>query len=163
MRMRPYDIGLAERQIEAYGREVDRWRHEHDAAMKCRDFELLLKLGLDVYETLRRIDAEISAAVFRGERVQADLEFVDLVYRLWLAPSAEVERRLEEFERSGFRVEFAAEYRSAGREVRGLLTPDDEFFRGEALADLRDDAIDAYRRGRTEDLIESDEPRGQDD
>ncbi len=161
--MRPYDIGLAERQIEAYGREVERWRLEHDDAMKCRDFELLLKLGLDAFETLNRIDAEVTASVFRGERDQADIGFVELVYRLWRVPAIEVERRLEDFERSGFRVEFADEDRAACREVDGLLTSDAGFFRGDALVELRDAAIEAHRRGETEDLVEAERPEGAGD
>jgi hypothetical protein len=34
--------------------------------------------------------------------------------------------------------------------VKGILTPDEEFFAGERLAELRDKAIDAHRRGETE-------------
>jgi hypothetical protein len=159
--MRPYDIGLAERQIEAYGREIEQWRRDHDAAMRCRDFELLLKLGLDIYETIGRIDAETSGAVHRGEREPAALEAIDALYRLWLAPAEDVQQELNEFERSGFHVDFADAYRSACREVQGILTADCEFFTttsttttlapgvGDLVA-LRDAAIDAHRRDETE-------------
>lgn len=163
--MRSYDIGLVERQLEAYDREIEQWRQNHDAAMQCRDFELLLKLGIDVYETLGRLDTAVSAAALRGERGQADLEAVDDLYRIWLAltSAAAVELRLSEFEQAGFHVEFSKAFRTAHREVQGILTPDAEFFRGDDLADIRDDAIDSHRRGETDDLIDVEGSRGRPD
>ena len=166
--MSSYDIGLVERQLEAYDREIEQWRQDHDAAMQCRDFELLLKLGIDVYETLGRIDTAVSAAALRGERGEADLVAVDDLYRIWLSLAEAVERRLDEFEQAGFRVEFAETFRTARREVQGVLTPDADFFRDDnladvRLADVRDAAIDSHRRGETDDLIDVEGSRGRPD
>jgi len=49
----------------------------------------------------------------------------------------------------GFEVRGTSDFRLNCEAVRGILVEDELFFADDALANLRDEAIDEHRRGRT--------------
>src|SRR5262245_26397585 len=70
-------------------------------------------------------------------------------YREWLGASERLLRCIASLEEWGFEVRGSDEFRRNCTEERGILTDDDKFFVGDALTNLRDEAIDEHRGGRT--------------
>lgn len=141
--------------LKGYADDVQEWKSEHDRAMQCMDFELLLQHGLSLYETVNWIDETWRSRMFAKNQA-FDQEMADLVedlYKWWLRPCDVLLEELRNLERD-FSVEYAEQFRSACREVKGLLTPDDEFFSGGDLVTLRDKALDAHERGECEAVSE---------
>lgn len=147
--------------VERLKRDLDQYRDDsqsivpdHVAAAACLDFESLLRKGLWIYEELNRLDEAFRGFVHRGE-----LEYVpewddalEEAYRAWLKPCDRVFQSLNELEEQGFVIERADEFRAACHEVAGLLTPDVDFFSGEPLAQLRDEALKSAQHGECEEM-----------
>lgn len=72
----------------------------------------------------------------------------DVAVRAWLNAAEAILPHLED----GDEVtdEQSSRFKACVLEARGILTPDDQFFTGDALAELRDQAIDEHRAGQTE-------------
>jgi hypothetical protein len=142
-----------ERRTERYAEQPEEWKQDHDAAMRCFDFEGLLAFGLSLFDFINRIDEVWRVKVFRGlvPYDPASDEVIGDLYRWWLRPCDRILARLSELEKH-FDVEGSKEFRSACREVQGLLTRSADFFTHERLARLRDEAVDANRRGESEEM-----------
>ena len=142
--------------LAGYRGEADRWKIEHEDAMQCMDFELLLQHGVTIYDALNMIDEKARMEIYDSpDDYDPDYHKVMIgLYQWWLAPCDEILSELAKFESRFDSVDYAEQFRSAVQEVQGILTPDDEFFTGEKLAQLRDEAIDAYYRGECEEYTE---------
>lgn len=143
-----------DRHIQAYREETEQeqWKADHDVAMKCMSFESHLGLGVSLFESINRIDEAWRAKV-HAKQVEYDPavdEQIAFFYLWWFSPSDVLLDVLDYFESLGFQVEHADRFRAACREVHGLLSNDTEFFAGDRLAQLRDDAIESHRRGECE-------------
>lgn len=138
--------------LEDYGEQVGDWNAAQERATHCLEFELLLAHGLSLLGQVNSIDEKVRLKIFQGD-VEYDARFDDLLtnfYQSWLGPRDKLLRELQSLEQEGFPVERAEEFRAACREVEGILTADDEFFTGDELVTLRDEAIDEHRAGRCE-------------
>src|SRR5262249_40884183 len=107
--------------------------------------------GISTFQRINRADESFRSAIFRGKcppnaPTEVD-EVIELLYRSWADTSSILLQRLGELEREGFEATGADEFRSCCRELQGILTEDREFITSDRLAALRDDAIDAHRRG----------------
>ncbi len=145
-----------EKQLAIYEEQPEEWKGKHDAALRCLDFETLLSFAISLAEQIHRFDESWRLMLYKGlvtanERIN---EVIDGSYRRWLKPRDRLLQRLEQFEKEGFEVRGAAEFRSTCREVEGILTPDPDFFSDQALVQLRDEAIDAQHNGQTIDIRE---------
>lgn len=147
-----FGVESVKRRIASYREDVESWKIDHEFAMRCVDFEILLQHGLFVYDLINQIDEAIRAASRKGmiEFTRDIQDSVSALYRWWLEPCDAVLQLLVRFERQGYEVDHASEFRSAVREVRGVLTPDDEFFQESDVAALRDAAIESFERGECE-------------
>ena len=137
---------VAERQLELID---ERWKANHLAAMSCLDLEDLLRLCVETVEWINREEEGWRRSVLSGGHSYSEQEeqlFTDQ-YNRWLTLCRNFLGRIAELERQGFVVELADRFRSHIREVEGILTPDSAFFAADALARLRDEAIDEHRRG----------------
>ncbi len=142
-----------EERTQRYEEQPEQWKQDHDAAMRCFDFEGLLALGLSLFDFINRVDEAWRVKVYRG-LVPYDAtmdQVIEGLYRVWLRPCDRLHARLAELEKH-FDVKGASEFRAACREVQGILTRDDEFFTGDRLAELRDEAVEDHRAGSTEDM-----------
>ena len=123
------------------------------------DVEAILRVGNAVFSFVTWIDDELSLASLKGEleelSPEALREQLHNLYRAWLRPCDAVELAVRRCEADGFEVEGAEEFRSARREAQGVLTPDAEFFRGDELVVLRDQAVEDARAGRVEPLVDA--------
>ena len=150
-------LNLAREQLERYEKSSESWKEDHEAAQRCLDFEGLLAYGVSLVRFIDAIDLAWRTKVLQ-KQLPHDAkmeEAIDCLYRGWLYPRERMTKRLESFEEQGFLVSGADEFRQACREVKGILTPDGEFFAGnDALLRKQDEAVEAHGRGETVELRE---------
>ena len=150
-------LRLLWRKIFAYQDEMEFWKVEHEAAMAFFRFDDFLADGVTLFEAITRVDETWRARVLEGlapyEPAVADQ--IKHAYRWWLESCEAVESQLAEFEKEFGPTENGGKFRQCLVEARGILTPDEEFFSGDALVKARDAAIDAYRKGETDDLYDA--------
>jgi hypothetical protein len=148
-------IRLYDQQSEEYDRPFR--IEDHETAIQCLDFEGFLAFGLGLVRFIDKFDLAWKTKVHKGV-VKYDKEIDDMIgtlYELWMHPCDRVMKRLKDFEGQGFQVSGADEFRRACQEVKGILTPDEEFFAGnDAFVRLQEQAIEANRRGETVELKE---------
>ncbi len=132
-------------QARSYADDSD----DSDAADKLA---LILMFGVSLAITIDVIDVNWRRAVLgKGEEYDPDQEAEILShYRAWMLGAGGVVMHLERLEAGGAMVKWADQFRRAYGDAKGVLTPDDQFFSGDALVRMRDDAIDAHRAGRAE-------------
>jgi hypothetical protein len=108
------------RQIAVY---EESWQQDHDEAMRCRDLEDGLAVGVALFHLIERIDQSWRDRVFRGaEPFQAeDDAAIRLLYELWLHPSGRITARIEQFEAKFENVERAGEFRVCRRRALETL------------------------------------------
>jgi hypothetical protein len=106
--------------VEAY---EESWKEDHDVALRCRDVEEVLAVGIAVFELLRRVEQTWREAVFREvEDFNAeDDAAIRQCYHNWLLPTEAFLGRLPPFERRFGAIEGVAEIRDRVQEARGLL------------------------------------------
>ncbi|HET6878859.1 MAG TPA: hypothetical protein VFI31_01815 [Pirellulales bacterium] len=97
----------------------EEWKSEHETAMRCRDLEEFIGIGLSLFKLMKERSHTVQDAMARGsmacnaEVTQAFLEG----YREWLKPCAAVESAIRWFESRNYQVEKAEEFRSAVRDI----------------------------------------------
>lgn len=99
----------------------EKWTGDYDyeTAMKCRDLEEFIGIGLSLFNSLKERAHAIQDAIARGsihyspEISQAFAEG----YQEWHQPYAAVESAIRWFESRNYRIDKAEEFRSAGREI----------------------------------------------
>ena len=144
---------VAKRQLEFIG---EQWRANHVEAMSCWSFEDLLLLCIQAFEWINREEEEWRLAILTSEHpfLDADKQTYHDLYREWITLCGKFVQHLTDFENRGFVVDNGDRFRACIREAEGILTNDSDFFKGDALVRLCDDAIDESRRGETEDVDE---------
>jgi hypothetical protein len=108
------------RQLEAY---QEGWETAHLAAMRCREFEENLAVGVAIFGVLKELDKS------RRYRVTIGLELLDgeaddsmkRQFASWLKPYEVALARLADFEGQFDRVEGADEFRACCAECQRLL------------------------------------------
>ena len=142
------------RHVKSYEERADAWKVDHDVATHCYEVEENIAYGIFVFERISRFDEDLHDGFFK-EAIAFSAEAVNDVeqlYRQWSVVGENCIKAIEDLERRGYRVEGAEAFRQRIQEAKGAATPDNQFFAGESLAILRDDAIDAHRQGQTEAL-----------
>ncbi|QDV34099.1 hypothetical protein [Tautonia plasticadhaerens] len=142
--------------VDDYADHVERWRAEHDAAEACDRLGELLVLGVALSILIDKADAGWRSAILsEGERYDpATAGAFEGFYRDWLRPADAILEQIAAFEAQGHAVKRADQFRQAVREAKAVLTPDDEFFVEDDLADRRDEAVRAHQEGRTAEMNE---------
>lgn len=153
-------IQFAEREVERYRNDIEGWKENlDDLAQDCRDFEDVVAKANFVYGRLLDLDMRLQEFAFKAEG-EVDLNGIgklQVIFREWLEVSQEFLPHVLRLEEKYGSVEGGTEFRANVKEARASLTPDDRFFNGDKLAELRDAAIDDFRAGLTEPLLD-DEP-----
>lgn len=137
--------------VNNYVGAIESWKALHDEASTCIDFEELLALGNSAFELIDRWDVIWHQKVHAGSipyDAEHEQEILNL-YKLWMAPSEYVLQEIGRFERNGYELVGAKEFRKRCEDGRGLMSSDDDFF-GEELRSLQDQALTAHRDGETE-------------
>ena len=136
--------------LNAYHDECDAWRADSEQAELVFDFQELLSEGIRLFQAINRFDEETRKGFFEDpESYDEDFDrrVADL-YRRLATPFNLIETRLLPWIVSRYgQARGADEFLACCREVRGILMPDELFFADEALAELRDQAIEESRSG----------------
>ena len=142
-------VQQATRRVDLYRSEVDQWKQDHEEAMACLSFEQTLQLGVSLYDFLISLDEEIRSRMLSGQMQQDAglLKAVKALFGAWLLPCPRVEERLRKFERKGYTMKLASEFRSRCAEARWMMKPAGEAFDHQRVVDARDEAVDAIRSG----------------
>jgi hypothetical protein len=131
--------------------QAERWQQDHEDARDCQVLEFLLRTSLRFLDEIGNLDNKNRLLVLQGEAEAGAEELAAKLYQHWFKGATTILMpSLTAMEGKGYQVEGAVEFRTACREVKGILTPDAQFFDGERLVDLPDKAIESHRRGETE-------------
>jgi hypothetical protein len=108
------------RQLTAY---AESWKQDHDAAMRCRDVEEVVAVGVSTYALLHDREQSWRDRVFRGtDEYSAEDDAAQREgYRLWLATTEAILVRVVALEQQFGIVEGAPELSEHARAVRALL------------------------------------------
>jgi hypothetical protein len=149
----PFD--RARKGIELYEDEMESWKIDHEEAMTCLDLEEAISLGIYAFKLVLKADQSHRRASFEGKMKfnEAWEKKTFELFRDWVKNTEAFVKTLELFEQKGFDVGRSNELRSLLSQAKDILTPDDDFFQGPKLDDLKKKAIKANRSGQTEDLL----------
>jgi hypothetical protein len=127
-----------------------RWLEPEAAWEICVELQSLIGSANQAFDVASRMDTDWHSAVFSGQPVPDDFGQVVLTTYREIADLFErLERLVARIEQMGYQVVGAGRLWSNHAELKGILTPDAEFFDDEALAARQDEAIDSHRRGET--------------
>ena len=119
----------ARQAVDAYSENAETWKPDHDLAMACVHFEDLLLKGIQSLGESVAYHQTWQQQGLSGQ-VEPNLSMDQAIwdmYAWWLRPCKRVKRELRFFERQGFTVEHAAEFRDALRRLlddqKGLVRP----------------------------------------
>jgi hypothetical protein len=111
---------LLTRQLEAY---EEGWQKDHADAMRCRDFEEFLAVGVAVFRALAQVDAARRQRIARGleePSPEDDRELLDH-FRRWLATARLVREELRSLEDQFEAVDGSAEFCRCVKEAREIV------------------------------------------
>jgi len=147
-------LKVAWKKVSAYCEESKLWKKDHALAMGYYNFQDFLRDLVGLFDTITKIDEDWRWQVLRHETPyeEAVAESIRKLYESWHEACAAPVGMLPLFESRFGRVENAEELLVRWREAQGILTPDEEFFTGDALAGLRDKATDEHRSGEAFDV-----------
>lgn len=114
---------MIQQQVESYD---DEWKKDHETAMKCRDLEDRLRVGMGLYRFFRGTDELWSRSVQAG-REEFDADFVREVhsaYQWWLRPCDAMLDAINRIEKQGYAVEGADEFRQAVLTIKRAVNID---------------------------------------
>jgi hypothetical protein len=154
-----FGFDLIREEVKLYETHSEAWKPAHRSAMRCRDLEARLAFGVFTFGQIGRADEEWRREVYAGklpfsEEVETT---IGDAYRSWARVCDSYLQAIAKLEAEGYEVEHAEEFRRCAREVRGILTNDEDFFASDELATLRDEALEAHQNGITEEIAEFNE------
>jgi hypothetical protein len=138
----------------------ERMRHIEPARAALSQEQIAaLKLSADeaaaqacqILDGLLDFEVEWKTSVFEGETEydQAIQDRLDVVVKIWAEGVEAFLSSLDRLKPMGLHLAGLDALRSQLAEVRSMLTPDDEFFRGEELDEMARAAIEEDEAGRT--------------
>lgn len=149
-------IKYAEKELDRFRDDVEDWKREHHLVQVCWEYEDLVAKANFLYTRIIDLDEDIQeVCLLSGAEFHYELDQkVDQLLSSWLEISLEILPHIGDLEREYSSLDGAEDFRRNVKEVQAILTPDREFFAGDALVDLRDQAVDDHRAGRTEPLLD---------
>jgi hypothetical protein len=147
-------VGVLRKLIAA---RAEPWKLRHDKVMKeCDAFPQILADRIATFHLIAEIDKTWNADVARNliPYSAADEAEIADYYRVWLSGAERIGQELDKYQKAGVPFEQADEFRKSLSLAKGALKTDAEFFGEEKLAAMRDEAIDAHRRGESVEMAE---------
>jgi hypothetical protein len=152
------DYRTAQKHVLNYQRESSDLMEAHQEAMDCRDCEAFLQLGIEAFRWIIRADRVSRNAVYNGV-LQYDPDFDDKIAALcreWLTPCEFAEKWIAKQLERGYQIENLDEFRKCCEEMQAIVEAQGQSD-GEplptAIIELRDQAIDDHRNGKTSAFI----------
>ena len=137
--------------VRLYARRASGWKAQHIEAQACFDLEEHLALGVSLFDLLRDGEDTWHRRVLEGKIAYNPRhhEGWRRVIGLWAQPCEGLERAVGAFEKRGFAVEGAEEFRRRCDEARWRLADPGELFNHPEFDVLRDAALADHRAGHT--------------
>jgi len=142
---------IARRQLETID---EQWKANHLEAMDCRRLEELLLLCVETFDRINREEEEERLAVLTNKEpppASGMQEYRDF-FSEWATLCKNFLKPLDRLEKRGFVVDYSERFRVCIREAEGILMSDSDFFSGNTLVRLRDEAIEEFRQGEAKDV-----------
>ena len=119
-----------------------------------RDTESLdqaLVAALELFRLIALVDDLWDAQVTAGRLAYDDSDEQELqgYYQSWLDNAEKLATEVDQSRVEALEPTHATEFRACLRKVRDICTPDEIFFAGPELVELRDQALDALQAGET--------------
>ena len=128
------------------------WKAEHNQAMRCLDLEGGAALVITCVQMLEKTDAQFSLQMFRKEITlepgERHFEWIKKANLEAIAYIADLVPELRKFAQS-YEVKGLDELVALEKKLRGILTPDEDFF-GDELDELAIAAAVEHKAGRAE-------------
>jgi len=105
----------ARQAVDAYSVNAEAWKPAYDQAMACGQLEDLLLAGVRSLHEITAYHHGWEEQVLSGQH-EPDLAMDQAIwdmYAWWMRPCTRIKRELRFFERQGFTVEYAAEFRDS--------------------------------------------------
>lgn|GEM_PF-4487033 len=137
-----------------YGERKEKWYQDHKLAMACMECESFLQAAIADFYAINQLD-EMWRIQIAENVVEYSEEFEDILtdlYKLWLQSKEKLLEQVDLFLEAEFEIKLAEKFRSACREVEGILTEDEDFFGDEKLGELREQAVKDYNEGECQPL-----------
>jgi len=136
------------------------WRRDHEWATLCFDYAELVYEGVNLYDSICRLDNDWRCLVYAGD-VEYDVAMENRIVGLfakWLSIS---ERVLALYDNTRLKSEYHGRHfdgepidllRKHCREIRASMKNDADFFASDRTFELAEKAITMNREGSTEDM-----------
>ena len=118
--------------------------------------QAFIDFGIMAFKLIQDVDVSWHRAMFQ-ELIpyhEADRERIVDLYRAWDETTKKVLAQLKKLEKANLVFDHIDILELGRREVKGMLTSDDEFFEGTELDELVEDALAAHARGETTEMRE---------
>ena len=127
-----------------------------DKAKRQRSvYEMMIRDGLTILNDLFEQDVQLRERLFDKSADISEEAAIIENFRQWLKVARRVSAGVVQFHlQHDMPASNSEQLTTAIRRVESILTDDAEFFRGDALVQLRDAAVDSFRSGQCE------QPRG---
>lgn len=143
----------ANQRVNRYAEDAatEGWMKDHRDAMVCRDLEVTIKHGIELYEFFHLLDEEVRRREFGPQHGPATGVRVALtdVFKKWLKTGEKLLADTMQFEgATGHVCDHLDEFRAKIAEARWMLLPASEAFGADEFSELRDQAVEELRAGR---------------
>ena len=148
-------LEIVNRDIHRCKSDIDAWKRDHDELdQDCWVWEDFGKKVNLLFERLLDLDFRIQELFFSDPGMYDPTVSAEVraLFAKWLEVACAIEGEFVRLERDYGHVDGAEELRRKLSQVRDMLSPDEEFFTGDALVDLCEKAIDDHRAGLTSSL-----------
>lgn len=145
------DFTAAERKLSEFAESLGSGRRDRVVATLGEDGAVSVAAANALFDVISDIDTDWHLMVL-GEEISYDAAARDRItalYREWAETGHALLALREAHPKSGREIAGLSQLEANLNEVRGILTPDDEFFNDAALIARQDEARDADRRGET--------------
>lgn len=130
---------------------VESWKTDHHSAMRCLDVDDAAVFALGIFLSIDVIDMNHRESVLSGRSTYdpSESSIIESLYQEWAEYAGRIAAQVDAAESDGYTVRCAEAFRRAYREAGAMCVPDSQHFVGQALTDLRDQAIEDHRSGVT--------------
>ncbi len=147
-----------ERKIARYRRVVERWMLAHRDVEERWLLEDRIGWANLLFSNLLDLDTDVELYIVENHpHDDEDARYlrsrIGSMFKDWLGVSSTTLRNIDKLVQRGIEIKGADTFCNNVRSARQMLTADDIFFDSDKLVQLRDEAIDANRTGRTDELV----------
>lgn len=117
------DFSITRSLVERYADDCEAWKADHQAAMDCCDCDEALARGLQVFQWIEELDAQLREADSLGivDYSREAYDAVTELYRLWLLPCDLADAWISKIDGGGYTLDNLAEFKEACEQARATV------------------------------------------